>query len=190
MSTKSPNRDKGLGAISPADVPVGMMPTVELSKEQVHQATQLAKDRNQSYTAIDGGQLFGPNTSLTSHQVGILGELAVAVAYPAEIDKEQYEFGDDGADLSIWGNRVDVKSTATTAMTRPELLVRADRDVTADLYMLTHLVEWGPNGAVVRLLGYTTRENVLQRTPRQHPGQMENYVVTPQELSLPPWTQA
>ena len=190
MSSTTSNREKSPGTISPIDVPLQQLPIVELSTQHIKRASELAKDRNHSYNKIDGGTVFGNQDALTSHQTGILGEIAVSKMYGASIDTEAHDFGDDGFDVSLWGEETDVKSTTTDAMRYPELLVPANSELTADLYMLTHILNWGPDGARIRILGYATRQQVENRTPYRHPGTTENHVVKPRDLTLPPLTQA
>lgn len=189
MSTTTANREKSsLGTFSTADIPVRMLPTVELSVEQLQEVSVLAEKRNESYHQIDGGELFGKNNSLTNHQIGLIGELAVAKAYQTELDEEIYKYGDDGKDLTLWGKSIDIKTTSTW-MKRPQLLVRTDEELSADLYFLVHLFNWGDSGARVRLQGYATRDRVKNREPREHPGHRMNYVVPAGELTPPPWVR-
>lgn len=190
MATTNLNREKSLGTISPVDVPIQQLPTVELSAKHIRRSGELAIDRNESYRQIDGGSVFGENDSLTSHQIGILGEMAVATLYPTDIDTEAYEFGDCGIDLDLWGATADVKATTTRKMKYPQLLVCGDNELTSDLYFVTHITNWGPNGARIRVLGYGTKDLVKSKTPRRHPGSTKNYVIEPGELTLPPLVQA
>lgn len=189
MSTSLSHQEKSLGPLSPAALPRDSLPVVELTPDHLHRAAALAKDRKKSYNSIDGGEVFGDHDSLSSHQVGILGEMAIAKVYQTKIDTETYAFGDDGTDLVLWGKTVDVKATATTKMQLPELLLRADSSLTADLYFLTHVLDWGPTSARVRLLGYAPQEQVVDREPRRHPGSMKNFVVEPAEMTPPPLLQ-
>ena len=189
MTTTNPNRENSLGTLAPVDVPIAQLPVVELSAEHIRRSSELAIDRNQSYREINGGTVFGDNDSLTSHQTGILGEMAIAKLYSTDIDTETYEFGDGGIDLDLWGASADVKATTTNKMQYPELLICGDNELSADLYFIAHIVHWGPSGAQVRVLGYATRNQVANRTPYRHPGSRKNYVVKPRELTLPPLVQ-
>jgi len=189
MTTTNPNRENSLGTLSPVDVPIAQLPVVELNAEHIRRSSELAIDRNESYRRIDGGTVFGDNDSLTSHQTGILGEMAVAELYATDIDTETYAFGDGGIDVHLWGSSVDSKATTTNKMQYPELLVCDDNDLAADLYFLTHIQNWGPGGAKVRVLGYCTRERVGAKTAVRHPGETKNFVVEPKELTLPPLVQ-
>jgi hypothetical protein len=126
---------------------------------------------------------------MMSHLIGTICEMAVASAYDSDIDMRTYRFGDDGTDLDLWNTTVDVKGTATTAMQRPELLIKPHETLSADLYFLAHIIEWDAEYVRVRLHGYTDKETVTNRDTRRHPGTDKNYVVQPDELSLPPWVQ-
>ena len=189
MSTTPTQGEKSFGTVAPTDVGVVALPTIELSASDVRAAIELAQNRSRSYRRIDGGELFGSDDPHSRHKIGLLGELAVAKAYQASIDSSTYRYGDDGTDLVLWGQQVDVKTTATRKLRLPELLVRADTDLVADLYVLAHLLSVDSSEANVRLIGYAPRDVVLDREPVRHPGQSHNYVVDPAELSLPPWLQ-
>jgi hypothetical protein len=191
MTTINPNRENSLGTLSPVDVPIAQLPVVELNAEHIRRSGELAIDRNESYEKINGGSVYGGNDSLTSHQTGILGEMAVAKLYATDIDTETYEFGDSGIDLNLWDDAsVDVKATTTNKMRYPELLVCDDNELSADLYFVAHIVHWGPSGAQVRILGYATHGQVNNKTPYRHPGSTKNYVIEPKEMTLPPLVQA
>jgi len=187
MSSRPYQVKKSLGPLSPADVPVEALPVVELSKEDIESALDLAKNRNKSYDAINGGTVFGNQNSLSSHQTGLLGELAVADLFGLSVDTSTYDRGDNGKDHTLFGQAVDVKATATKKMSRPELLVRADKEVSSDIYILAHIIEWDSSGARVRLIGRASKELVTNRTPRCHPGRKRNYVVAPDEMDFLPF---
>ncbi|WP_336022436.1 hypothetical protein [Halobellus salinisoli] len=190
MSTTPAHRQisDGTNTLSPANIPVESLPVVELNVHQLRRAAALAYERNHSYTRIDGGDVYSSD-SMMSHLIGIICEMAVASAYSADVDMQTYRFGDDGTDLDIWDTTVDVKGTATTAMRRPELLVKPYEYLSADLYFLAHIIEWGAESVRVRIHGYTDEETVTDREPRRHPGFDKNYVVEPSELTLPPWVR-
>ena len=186
MTTTNPSRENSPGTLSPVDVPIGQLPVVELNAEHMRRCSELASDRNESYHQIDGGTVYGSNDSLTSHETGIIGEMAVAEAYAADIDTTTYAFGDRGIDLELWETSVDVKSTTTTKMTYPQLLVCETNELAADLYFQTHIQKWGSDGAEVRILGYATRAQVDAKKAIPHPGETKNHVVEPEEMTLPP----
>lgn len=186
MSQKYSHREKSFGPLSPADVPIDALPVVELTKEHIQKALKLAERRNDSYSAIDGGVIFGDRDALTSHQIGLLGELAVALVYGLTVDSSTYRRGDGGTDHTLLEADIDVKTTATQKIKRPELLIRSDKPLNSDLYVRAHVIEWGSSGARVRLIGCASKETVTNRTPRCHPGTTENYVVPPEEMDFLP----
>jgi hypothetical protein len=185
MKQKYSNKIKPLG-LTAADVPLEALPVVRLTREEINRGLRLAKRRNASYRDISGGDVFGNLGSLDSHQRGILGELAVAKFYGISVDSEIYEFGDGGRDFQLFDDDVDVKTTATTKMRLPELLVRSDKEVRADLFVRAHIINGNRTEVRVRLVGYATSDTVTNRKPRRHPGQTKNYVVEPNELMLLP----
>jgi len=154
-----------------------------LSTEQLRRVTSLAEERSDSYEPIDGGTLFGGQDSLTSHEIGAIGEAGVGKFYGLPIDSDIYQYGDDGSDLTLHGWNIDVKSTATDALDLPELLVRADKELKADIYVRVHVLDWDETGARIRIVGAASREVVENREPQRHPGSTKNYVVTPRELN-------
>ena len=187
MSNKSHYRDKTPESISPADVPLESLPVIELSANQLQRVAQLAQQRNDSYRRIDGGVVFGDRRALENHLVGIVGELAVGKLYNIAIDTATYAYGDDGVDLELAGMELDVKTTASKKARLPELLVRADKPLRADLYIRTYILELDKNtGTRVRVIGCASAERVATTEPRRHPGQRLNHVVEPSEMNLPP----
>lgn len=187
MSNKTQYRDKTPESISPADVPIESLPVIELSANQLQHVAQLAQQRNNSYRPIDGGVVFGDRQALENHLVGIIGELAVGKLYNVAIDTAIYAYGDDGVDLKLAGLDLDTKTTASQKIRLPELLVRADKSLRADLYVRAHVLELDRDtGARVRIVGCASSEKVASTEPRRHPGQRLNHVVEPAEMSLPP----
>lgn len=188
MSQESLNREKSLG-LTPADVPLEALPLVELTTEDIQRALELAEKRNDSYKAIDGGVVFGGRDSLTSHQIGLLGELAVAKLYGIEIDASTYQWGDNGKDHSLFGVDIDVKSTATKKVRRPDLLVRTDKPLRAELFIRAHVVDWDSSSARVRIIGCASQEKIEEQTPDDQLFDVENYIVNPEEMSFLPFLQ-
>ena len=189
MNNNTTLRDKPPERLSPASIPIEALPVVSLSLNQCEKAEQLASQRYDSYRAINGGAVFGPRKALESHLIGILGEMAVADLYGVGLDTSTYEFGDGGSDLNFSAAELstDVKTTATRKVRLPELLVRADKPLTADLYVRAHVIDRDRDAGVrVRIIGCATREMVKQQDPRCHPGDRLNHVVEPDEMRLPP----
>jgi len=181
MIYKEPSQEVTHGP-TPADISIGNLPTVKLTEQQLQRASQIARQRNDTYQKIDGGRVCGEQESYDAHLTGVVGELAVAVQYDGTIDSQTYETGDDGYDLCFGECTIDVKATRTTSRTRPNLIVSADPTPSAAFYYLTHWVE----DRLVRIVGYAPQSRVLDREPRQFPGQTLNYIVPPEELFRPP----
>ena len=188
MSKKHLAREKSLG-LTPADVPLEALPTVELTTEDIQRALELAEKRNDSYKAIDGGLVFGNRDALTSHQIGLLGELAVAKLYGIDIDGSTYQRGDDGKDHSLFGVDIDVKATATEKVRCPDLLVRSDKPLRAELYIRAHVIDWDSSSARVRIIGCASQEKIKEQTPDDQLFDVPNYIVNPEEMSFLPMLQ-
>lgn len=188
MSQKHLAREKSLG-LTPADVPLEALPTVELTTEDIQRALELAEKRNDSYKAIDGGLVFGNRDALTSHQIGLLGELAVAKLYGIDIDGSTYQRGDDGKDHSLFGVDIDVKSTATEKVRCPDLLVRSNKPLRAELYIRAHVIDWDSSSARVRIIGCASQEKVKEQTPDDQLFDVPNYIVNPEEMNFLPMLQ-
>lgn len=182
MSITHAQVEISLATTSPADVPIELLPVVEFNDDQISEAKDLARKRSNSYREIEGGQLFGDLSCSDAHLVGIVGELAIAELYGGQIDDRCHQRGDDGFDLNFGSHSVDVKTTRTQALDRPDLLVSPHPEPCADLYFLTH---WFDRNRV-RIIGYATRSNVVSREPIRYPGESPNHVVPPDELLLPP----
>ncbi len=180
MTRNEPRGEISLGP-NPADVPLRELPTIDLTDHQFSEAEQIAHERIESYEGIDDRRLFGEQTNLDAHLTGVVGELAVAELYDGTIDRETYERGDEGHDLAFNGTTIDVKTTRTSSLTRPDLIIPTDPTPTADYYFLVHWVE--PRTA--RIIGYASRDRVLDREPREFPGTTWNYIVPPSELFIP-----
>ena len=180
MSQNESFREVSLGP-NPANVPLTDFPVVKLSDQQLREAKRIASRRSESYEAIDGGRVHGNQTYQDAHLTGVVGELAVAQLYDGTIDRRVYDHGDNGHDLVFGQTTLDVKTTQTSALSRPDLIVPVDPTPTADYYFLTHWLD----DYHVRILGYASRETILDREPRRFPGTTLNYVVPPTELQTP-----
>lgn len=183
MSQQHLPREKPLGQ-TPADVPLESLPVVKLTKEDIQQALRLAEKRNRS--AIDDGVVFGDRDALTSHQIGLLGELAVAKLYGIGLDTGTYRGGDGGKDHSLAKIDIDVKATATQKVRRPDLLICADKPIKADLYIRAHVINWTSSGARVRLIGCAPKERIEEQTPQSDYWDTPNYVIEPAQMDFLP----
>lgn len=151
-------------------------PVIDLNDQEFRIAEHLAAARTISYSEVDDGPL-GDQDQYHAHLTGVLGEMAAAKAMETSIDDRIYARGDAGEDLQLGGYDVDVKTTSTRVR-RPDLLVRADREHTADVYILAHRIDQRQ----IRLLGWIDRETVTKREPEQFPAGTPNYVVPIDEL--------
>jgi hypothetical protein len=180
MTDNDPPGNKGLGP-APADVPLDRLPTVILTDDQLQDAQRIAEARNESYNEIDGGRVYGDQTSTDAHTTGAFGELVYATRYNAQIDDSVYARGDDGYDFTSGPLTIDVKTTGTH-IDRPALIVPTDPEPIADLYFLVHRIE----EEVGRIIGFATHATVVNRIAIPKPGDNLNYVVGQDELWLPP----
>lgn len=166
---------------TPGDVPLSDLPVIKLSEQKLTEARKIARQRSESYANIDGGRLHGDQTSRDAHLTGVVGELAVAELYSGSIDRGIYERGDEGYDLLFDGTSIDAKTTQTTALTRPDLIVPTHPAPPADYYYLIHWFETHS----ARVVGYASQDCVLDCEPRYFPGATQNYVIPPSELAIP-----
>lgn len=180
MRENDPAEEKPLG-LTPADVPIDRLPTIELTETQFQRAKTIARARKESYERINGGQVLGNQTSFDAHLTGAVGEVAFGVETGSPVDDAVYRDGDNGYDFSFGSITIDTKTTATH-IERPELIVRADPEPEADVYFLLHRVD----SRTIRVVGYTTGRVVKNRTPRRSPSVTLNYVVPQEELRLLP----
>ena len=165
---------------SPADVPLGELPVVEVTDRMYQLAQHIAAARATTYSPIDGGVVYGDQDSEDAHLTGVLGELAYQeYQQPEDAEQAIYVYGDPGYDSTHEGETLDVKATATH-MTIPDLLIPYRQNLTAEKYLLAHRV----NPREIRLVGLADRETVKDRAPERHPGSSLNYVVKPHELQL------
>jgi len=180
MPKQEPPEHKSLGQTA-AEVPLDLLPVVELSDEQYSRAQQIAQQRNRSYQSIDGGRVCGQQSSEDAHLTGAVGETAYAAQNDVCIDESVYDYGDAGYDFQEGNLQIDVKTTATD-MQRPSLVVPKDPEPSADLYFLLHRFE----EQSVRIFGFTTLATLTERDAVPRPGDDLNFIVTQDELWSPP----
>lgn len=143
-------------------------------------AKGIAKLRELVYEEIDGGTLYGSQSSYEAHLKGSMGELAVA-QFLEDLHIEDvtalHPYGDPGWDLSLNGGTIDVKCTGSS-YPLPDLIVPAEPEPRADIYVLTHRI----SRQSVRLVGLATQEQVLMQPARREPGEELNHIVPPEDL--------
>ncbi len=182
MSKQEPPEHKSLGPTA-AEVPLDLLPVVELSDEQYGRAQQIARQRNRSYQSIGGGRVCGQQSSEDAHLTGTIGETAYAARNDVCIDESVYDYGDSGYDFEKGeGNlHIDVKTTATD-MQRPSLVVPKEPEPSADLFFLLHRFD----ERSVRIFGFATLATLTERDAVPYPGDDLNFIVPQDELWSPP----
>lgn len=180
MPKQEPPGEKSLGQ-TPADVPLDILPVVDLTDEQYGRAQHIAHRRNRSYESIDGGRVCGQQRSEEAHLTGVIGEIAYGIKNENCIDESVYELGDDGYDFREGSICIDVKTTATD-MQQPSLVVPVHPEPSADLYFLLHRFDQQS----IRIIGFATLATLTERDPVPHPGDDLNFIVPQNELWLPP----
>jgi len=180
MPKQEPPEEKSLGK-TPAEVPIDLLPVVELTDDQYSRAQRIAQQRNRSYKSIGGGRVCGQQSSEGAHLTGAIGEVAYAVRNDDCIDESIYRYGDDGYDFEKGDLQIDVKTTATD-MQRPSLVVPKDPEPSADLFFLLHRFD----EQSVRIIGFATLATVTNRDAVLRPGDDLNFIVPQSELWLPP----
>lgn len=156
-------------------------PVVELSDQQLEFAGRIAESRNRSYASINGGRVCGELTSQSAHEVGVVGELAVAELYGLSLDERIYERGDRGYDFKWNHCKIDVKTTKTESLDRPDLILPPGDLSSAHIYVLAH---W--RGNHVRFHGLAYRCQVQVQEPVVFPADRENIVIPPENLHRVP----
>lgn len=108
--------------------------------------------------------------------VGLAAERAWTDAFGGEVDLELRPRGDKGHDFSLPnGATVDVKG----ARRAHRLLVKAGKKKYADIFVLAH---YDDGTETAKLVGWTTKEKVLEKTPRDSGFGIINYEVPAKEL--------
>lgn len=142
--------------VSVADLPDELFPTICIPENRYGPLTSHGTKRAR----------HSPG-SVDDHIRGILGEFAVASLFnvPERVDTRLYESGDQGFDLVINGSRIDVK-TAGPRVNNPRLMVDADEELRADLYVLVQEL----SSRVYRILGYAPLGVVAQASVSEFSG--------------------
>lgn len=156
--------------ISAADVPRRLLPTVTLSQGRY-------------YTLKDHGRRRvrnGAHGTFENHEIGILGEGAVAqyLGIETEVDTALHPDGDGGVDLRYRGVTLDVK-TASRCQSDPSLTVGAHQPLRADWYVLVHRV----GETTFRLIGFAPRKFVANAPQWERDGR--KFHLVPQEDLFP-----
>lgn len=111
--------------------------------------------------------------------LGIHGELAFVndfYSYGARLEMRNLPKGDRGKDAVIGPYRIDVKANKYNG---GALLVEAGK-VFSDLFVLVHYKRFS------EVVGWATREEVLEQEPQRWPTDVKNHVIELADLR-PPW---
>lgn len=156
-------------------IPIEYLPRVELGQEEIADVLQNAAAKNEKYENgnlySDGGVVLGENSSLSLWQKGAICEHAVAKHQGAQYDDTVFvDDVDDGSDLDLPEiGTTDVKgANASVSFDTLSLLVMEKDDPSdyADAYVLT---QYNDDFSEVTLVGYATREDVLESEPVDWP---------------------
>lgn len=181
MSTQITTPDQPTVTPRLGDLPDVTLPGCTIDENWMEIARLIARARYLSFRDADCSKTYGNQSGFDAHLTGVLGEMAVKRLLEEPQEQAIHIFGDGGADLRIGQRSADVKTTTTDAA-RPNLVIRADQPLRAELYILAH--RHGENK--VGVVGYTTREVVEAREPIEWPGDTLNYVVPWEDLHVFP----
>ena len=178
MIYSNPTKKKVRDRRAPTEVDLNDLPVQVISDRLYRLAEVIAEARKITYEPISGGKVYGEQGSVDANLTGVIGEIAVQKA-TGRVEQPIFLRGDRGYDLVHNDRTIDVKTTATH-MDVPDLLIPADQELRADVYLLAHRFE----PRTVRLVGWAPRRVVKDREPERHPGSSLNYVIRPDELTL------
>tara|TARA_B100001105_G_C22320174_1_gene412165 strand:+ start:273 stop:803 length:531 start_codon:yes stop_codon:yes gene_type:complete len=149
---------------------------VKLSNKEVSFAEKLAHKRDAKKVRFGAGKYAAcsekTGSSEMSHFYGILGEVAVAKHFGAEVDEEIFDnHGDDGIDLTIKKLKGKTQVKTTTYCKEPLLRVPMGRD--KDKEKIENVESFvccciDPKvKQVVEIVGWATREEVKKGAQRK-----------------------
>ena len=146
----------------------------DISQENLEKAILIGERRANSYKSGGYGTPRGKSLERVM-QEGAVGEMMVSQHYNAQFDERIIDGGDNGADMTICGDSVDVKVSTHPS---PELLVKASK-LTADVYVLVHL-NCSPSEPIPlegMIVGYERAEELEKLTPGRFYSDIMNYRV-------------
>lgn len=159
------------------DVPPFTLPTVLFDPWEIELAELIAKARLLTYRQGDSIDSIGGQDRIDAMTTGCLGEMAVRRMFDNPRKEVIYAYGDPGWDTRIKDYRADVKTSATDDY-YPDLIVDAQKELAADLFVLAHRL--GPGR--VRVLGYATQDEVKSREVQRFPNDRLAHVIPAGEL--------
>lgn len=151
------------------------LPGVLWTEDDLQVAEHLARAR---ILTFGGREAYGDQDLVEAHTRGVLGEMTVREVLDLPQVEVTYLGGDPGHDLILRDYKADVK-TRTAPGPYPDLLVNADRELRADLYIMVHR----ENELLYRVYGYASQEQVLDADVKRMPnGGGKAHVVEASEL--------
>ncbi|MGB9932892.1 hypothetical protein [Haloarcula amylolytica] len=156
--------------VSSAQLSIEDYPSVHINEERFYTLQEWARCISETTTG-----------TAKDHLTGLLGEDALAqqLGITDDLTTEVYpDGGDGGVDLQYHGMTIDVK-TVGRHNTDPALTVGANRQLTADYYVLASRV----GQSDVRLIGYAPREFITEAPTLTHEGRSYHRVT--QECLFP-----
>lgn len=156
--------------ISAADIPRALRRTIRIPEQRLYPLLDHGRRRVEN----------GANGTRENHELGILGEFAVAshLGIPDAVDTNLYERGDGGIDLRWNGHTLDVK-TVGRHRSAPALTVDQYQSLEADYYILVSRI----GETAFEIIGYAPQRFVRYAKFREHEGRRYHYV--PQEDLFP-----
>lgn len=155
--------DGGKAAARPIDDEVReylepLVPVSRLDKSELPVVT-ISQSKVEALSIVGAKRAKNSRGSIRNHELGILGEYAVAehLDVPDRINTEILDDGDPGYYFIYRGRRVDIKTTGPKE-NNPSLRVGAHGELSADFYVLVQQL----NRTNYRIIGYAPRLLVMQ----------------------------
>jgi len=149
---------------------------VSLTIKEYRKATKYGSMRAKSYIEDGYGTPRGGKGLDTVHKEGAVGEMMVCTHYGVEFDERVIDGGDEGSDIRLDGERVDVKATTESV---PYLRARKSKveEAEVDRYMLVKLEpEYGGVASKGFIIGHISSEWLKENiTPKRAPRDILNY---------------
>lgn len=165
---------------SATSVPLAALPAVLFDDHEIDIATHLANARLLTRRADEYFPMARNASPLAAQTTTILGELAVRKLLNSR--EPIYALGRLPWDVTIDGYRAAVETQHLDPAPYPDLVVSADRDLEADLYVLAQRL----HGQRIKVIGYCTQESLRNRHPMRLPNGQQALVVPAAELRLLP----
>ncbi len=157
------------------------MKVVNLSGEVVSRCLRLAEQRNNK--ARQTSRAFANRNGLLIHQIGVIGEAALAELLRLPVDDRITLNGDAGYDFTIGKEKIEIKARDCRKNQTPDFMIRTNY-VHADFYFLAWVnpSDWHR----VTIVGWTDKESVKTAEIKTF-GYGDRYYIPYQHLS-PLWS--